>query len=333
MHMKKIDVVTIGSALRDVMFYSDQFIVMPNPKHEKDRNQLMCTEYGAKIRSNDVWFEFGGGAANTAVNFAGLGLKTAIVTSLGDDLDGQAIRQQCKEAGIDLSCIQTTKKHRTGFSFLAVDKKTGEHVAYVYYGAAQDLRVYQNVITTYTPQWFYIASLNTLYWKKSLEVIFNNAHQKARIAWNPGGTQLKSGFTGLRRFLEQTDVLILNKDEATELVMSYTKNPAHTQTVRDMMACIHNMGPQIVVITNARHGSYAYDGNEFFSMSGNHDKPKDTTGAGDCYGSSFIAGLIRYKGNIHKSMTLAHKTSSALVQHVGAQNGLLKLKDLPKSLR
>src|SRR3989339_671693 len=211
--MKQFDMVSVGSALRDVMFYSDQFLVIRNPKHNDPTVQrLMCSEYGAKIRSNRVFFMFGGGAANVAINCAGLGLKTGIITAIGhDDIDAQAILQQMDKSGIDSSFIQRTKRFGTGFSFLAIDERTGEHVAYIYYGASQDIFLPASTIQQFETKWFYIASLNTKQWKEALQVLFTK-HNSA-IAWNPGNVQLQSGYRGLRQFLKKTDILILNKDE------------------------------------------------------------------------------------------------------------------------
>ncbi|MBI2410731.1 MAG: carbohydrate kinase family protein [Candidatus Kerfeldbacteria bacterium] len=330
--MKKFDVITIGSALRDVMFYTDQACVMNNPAKDPARSQLICVEYGAKIRSENVHFEFGGGAANTAVNFAGLGLRTAVVTAIGDDFDGQSIERQLQTAGVDIRYLQKTSKHQTGFSFLTIDEKTGDHVAYVYYGAVQDLQLTSTQYAQLQTKWLYLGSLNTPKWKQILRTIFSDKHEQSQIAWNPGATQISAGFRTLKPYIRETDILILNRDEAIELLLTSPQSyGAHS--MEEMVEYIHGFGPRIVLLTNGRGGSYAYDGKQHYHLNTPQDHPKDTTGAGDCYGSSFVAGMIRYKGDIQKSMRLATLNASHLVQQIGAQNGLLKWNDLPKRLQ
>ncbi len=327
--MKQLDVITVGSALRDVMYYTSESSVIKNPKKDPTKKKLICVEYGAKIRSNDVFFEFGGGASNTAVNFAGLGLRAGIITSTGDDFDGRGIHEHLESARVDTSLIQISKKYRTGFSFLAVDKRSGEHTAYVYYGAAEDLVIKRAQLERTPTKWFYVASLNAVKWQGLLDQIFKT---QSNVAWNPGGKQLRAGYRGLKRFIEQTTVLIVNRDEATELSLSHP-SVRSAGRIDAMLKRLHSWGPEIVVITDSRAGSYAYDGDEVYHMKAPQDKPKDTTGAGDCYGSSFVAGLVKYKGDIKKSMKLATTCATHLVHSIGAQHGLITWKDLPASLK
>lgn len=327
--MKKFDIVTIGSAVRDVAFYTDQTCVVDNPANDPVVKKLLCVEYGAKVRSDKVFFQFGGGGANTAINFSGLGLRTATLTGVGNDLDGQAIREQLTLHGVSTDLMQISKKQRTGFSFLAVDEQTGEHAAYVFYGAAKHLSITPAVLRKVQTNWFYISSVTMSNWKRQLMAVTTT---KANISWNPGGKQLAAGYAGLKHILKHITILILNKDEATELVLSHP-SCSSAGNVRQMAKTIQSWGPALVLITSGRAGSTAYDGSTFTTDKPPKDKPKDTTGAGDCYGSSFTAGMIRYKGNVTKAMKLATTNATHLVHTVGAQEGLLKWRDLPKNLQ
>ena len=49
---------------------------------------------------------------------------------------------------------------------------------------------------------------------------------------------------------------------------------------------------------------------------------------GDAFGSSFVAGLELYKGDIQKAMNLAARNSASVVSMLGAQAGLLRKKDI-----
>lgn len=328
--MKLFDVITIGSALRDHMFYTDACVVVSNPDRDPTRDKMICVEYGAKIRSEHVYFEFGGGAANTAVNFAGLGLHTGILTRIGKDVDGQAIEENLTNAGVDTEYIQTSTDHRTGFSFLLVDEVRRDHAAFVYYGAAQDLTVDPTTLEKLTTDWYYIGSLNTPNWESILEAVFA---RDTHIAWNPGGTQIKAGFAGLEKYIRNTDILILNKDEATELVLSHPEKKGKTLSIEEIMKTVVEWGAGVVVITDGRHGSYACDGAVCYRDQIVNEKPVDTTGAGDCYGSSFVTGMIKYQGDIQKSMRLATVNANAAVQSIGAQSGLLKWDQLSEELK
>lgn len=324
---QKLDVITVGSALRDVMYYTDECCVKTN-KQDPLRPKLMCVEYGAKIRSDKVHFGFGGGGCNTAINFRGLGLHTGIITSIGFDLDGRGLKAHLDERGINTALVQITQEHRTGLSFLVVDEKTGDHTAYIYYGATQNLEVRSSSLARYPTKWYYIASLNAHNWPQLLACIF--AAPYTLHAWNPGSAQLAQGYRGLRAFLSQTAILLLNKDEATELILSHSKHGKIT-AMRDMLRIIFSWGPRLVVITNSRRGSHAYDGQKYYYAQAGASDPVDTTGAGDCYGSTFVAAYVRYKGDIQKAMRLATINADSLVRSIGAQSGLLSWPKLIKS--
>ena len=49
----------------------------------------------------------------------------------------------------------------------------------------------------------------------------------------------------------------------------------------------------------------------------------DATGAGDSFGSGFLAGLIRWRGDIKRAVALAVNNSAADIRQIGAKHGAL----------
>lgn len=78
------DVITIGGATEDIIFYTKEGILIDN-KQNLTKQKLLAFEYGAKIKIDKTFFGFGGGGANTAVSFSRFGFKTAVLTAIGDD--------------------------------------------------------------------------------------------------------------------------------------------------------------------------------------------------------------------------------------------------------
>ena len=317
--MKKYNIISIGSCVRDIVFYTDAAEFIKNPKNDPTKIYLLGFEYGAKIKSDEVYYSFGGGAANTAVNFAGLGLQAGIMAAIGNDGFGQEIIQRLKNKKVSTDLLQIKKDNHTGLSFLVVDKKSNEHFILVSYGANNFLEFNKQVKT----DWYYVSSLGGKNWPQIMQKIIKT---KRKIAWNPGATQLRAGFKALRKYLPHVEVLILNKDEAIELCLSAKKKG---QVIK-MLKIIHQWGPKKVVITDGEKGAYVYDGKKVYFDQPHHKKPKDTTGAGDCFGSTFITGLIKTKGNIKTAMRLAMINTSSLVFTPGAQEGLLNWRQLNK---
>lgn len=323
--MKKFELVTIGSVLKDTIFYTAEGEVVANPKIDPTKLQLLGFELGAKLKSREVFFSSGGGAANTAVNFSGLNFTTGIIAALGADAEGIFLKKQLQIKGVDCSLLKTERKLNTGSSLIIVDKKSNEHVAFVYYGSSETLQLSARDLYKFTTDWFYIAALNSPYWEKNLTLLLK---QSARFAWNPGKQQITAGLEKLNRYLKKVDVLMLNTDEATELLLSSGKKDL---SIPQMLKALHQTGIKICLITDGAAGAYVYDGEKIYFQKPHHGKPKDTTGAGDCFCSTFIAGLIKFQ-DINKAMKMAMLNSAALVMLPGAQNGLLSWKQLKNKI-
>ncbi len=323
--MKKIDIISIGSALRDVLFYTSEGEVVNNPKKDVTKLKLLGFELGAKLKSAEVYFAWGGGAINTAVNFAGLGLRTGIKAAVGSDMDGREIIDYLRSRQVETSLIVKNQKERTGFSFLAIDQKSREHTVFVYYGANRELRMKNEELKINT-DWYYVSSLNSKYWPEIMRQLIST---RKKITWNPGQEQLAKGYRGLINYLSGIEVFILNRDEATELCLS---KKAGAWSVKEMLQEIFAWGPALVVITEGAKGVQAYDGCRFYQDRPHHGRPKDTTGAGDCFASSLVAGLIKFPGQIKLAMKIGIINSSSLVMRPGAQNGLLSWAQIKKKL-
>jgi fructoselysine 6-kinase len=126
--------------------------------------------------------------------------------------------------------------------------------------------------------------------------------------------------------------LFVNKDEAIELVVSagYKKTDKKIlNSSKELLKIIKSWGTNLAVITSGHNGADAYDGNNFYYQNIIEEVRRiDTTGIGDSFNSSFLAGLEIYKGDIQKSLALGAKVSASVISQQGAQNGLLTKKDL-----
>ncbi|MFA6171545.1 MAG: carbohydrate kinase family protein [Patescibacteria group bacterium] len=323
------DLISIGGATEDITFYTSEGVLMDNKK-DVLRQKLICFEYGAKIKVDRSHTTFGGGAANVAVAGARLGLKTALIACVGNDSRGEEIKKNLAGQNVDTSLMETTEKKETGFSFLLTGPGN-EHVVFSNRASNDELSINKDHLTALEEaKWIYITSLSGE-WKPVLDSVFMAGRPK--IAWNPGHRQLLEGCAAIAEYLKKVEVLILNKDEAIELVKSNKgyakKDNEFLNDIRNLLKVMISLGPKIVVITNGRHGAYAQDEKKsYFQKIFKEAIRLNTTGVGDAFGSSFIAGLQIYKGNIKKAMLLGVKNTASVVAHYGAQTGLLTRKEI-----
>lgn len=310
------DVITIGGATRDFFFELDSVTVKKDPNNKGLK--VLEIPYGEKIVANKAYYSFGGGAVNAAVSFSRLGLKVAAFCNLGKEGTGQMIRDYLKKEKVSTALITKDKDLHTGLSVLVLGKDA-EHTGFLERGANNHL-----AIGRWSPlkntKWFYISSL-TGDSADFLPDLFKFAtRHKIKIAFNPGSMQLAMGYGELEDLIKNTEILILNYQEAEELVYSKIKRVPTNE--KELLSEVEKLGAKISVVTEDGHGSHAiFCGREYHQMAYS-EKVIDTTGAGDSFGSTFVFGAIK-KFEIDHCLRLAAVNSASVVSKMGAGEGLL----------
>lgn len=323
--MKKI--ITIGGATKDISFVVSEGLIINNQR-DLLHSELLAFERGAKIRVDKFHHFFGGGAANAAVNLAKSGFEVSCAVAIGDDHEGREILGNFKKNKIKTDLVMIEKGAETGFSFVLIEQE-GARIIFANRCANDDF-----FLTDKTNEklkkadWIYLASLGRN-WEKTMKLLLK--HKQLKLAWNPGVKQYSLGTNVLAPYLKRTDLLLMNRDEAVELVSSCPayrhQNRRFFLRVENLLAALKSFGPKIVVITSGKDGADAFDGDSFYHQEIKKEQNKfDTTGIGDAFNSSILAGLILSDGNLKESLKIAAINAAAKVSHLGAQNGLLDLR-------
>jgi hypothetical protein len=309
-----LDVLTIGAGTRDVFIKSKHF------ERKTDTNAPAgfdaCFPMGAKIPLDDIYMETGGGATNAAVTFKQLGYNTACLCRVGADANGDAIKQALKSAGIETRYIQTDSKRQTSYAVIII-AGTGHRSILVYRGASNYIDVQQINWSKLNPSWIYLTSLGGNI--KQLQSIFKAVKNKSiKIAWNPGNGELRLGIKKLKSFLESTDLLFVNREEAALLTQ---KPPRHLE---EIMITLGELPKQALIVTDGPNGAYAYDRNteSALHIAAIPGKRINTTGAGDAFGSGFTSSYIK-NPDIRTALCTGSLNSIGVITTMGAKNGIL----------
>ena len=307
------EIISIGDTTTDVFLEIDQATV--NCTIKKEICQF-CVDYANKIPVNKMFRLYGvGNAANSAVGSARMGLKTAIYTIIGKDMPGTEAKKNFQREKVSCKFLKFDKEKETNHS--TVLNFDGERTILVYH----EPRKYSLPRLGKT-KWVYFTSLADGH--EVLHKQLTNYIKKsgAKLAFNPGTYQIKEGLKILKPILAVTEVLSVNRYEAETLL----KNDGN---IADLLKEFYNLGVKKVVITDGPKGSYTYDGEEMYKL-GIFDTPVvERTGAGDAYTTAFVGALV-LGHNIKTAMCWGSFNSSSVVQHVGAQSGLLNLEDIEK---
>ena len=162
------------------------------------------------------------------------------------------------------------------------------------------------------PDWLYVTTLRGDL--DTLERFFKHAKEiDAKIMFNPGVKELEHSDELLRLF-RYVDILNVNKSEASQLVPGMTL----TELLYHLEGYV-----ETVIITDGQMGGIAKSGKEAYRFGVYEDtKVKDTTGAGDAFGSGFLAHLAAGR-SFRNSLVFASANSTAVVSKLGANKGLL----------
>lgn len=330
--MPKYDVITVGGATEDIAFLSTAGRVVEKP------GDLLCPKllafpYGAKMEVERFYENYGGGAANTAVNLAGLGLKVAALTRVGKDEHGLKVAANLRAKKVKTDLLQFDSHSGTSFSFIIIGGERRERLIFSHRGANHNLIIGTKELSALRrSSYIYLSSLSGANWRKNLGSVFGV--NGVKIVWNPGEAQLHAGADKLAPYLKKTYLFCLNKDEALELVRGsrrFKRAPKSSlKNIRHLLSILKEYGPEVVVITDGANGAHAYDGQKYYRQGIIRSHPLvDTTGVGDAFHSTLLFGLKKYD-DLEKAMKLGMYNTAALVKSIGAQNGLLNKNDLPR---
>lgn len=320
--MKKYDIIVIGSALRDIFILNKDMRCKTNGVCHPFNPEVL----GDKINVKRMYFDVGGGGTNSAATLANMRLRVGLLTRIGHDLAGQEVLKIMKKFGVDMSFAEVDKKEETGYSVIFIDQH-GDRTALTFRGASDFRKIKKINPNKLAAKWFFITTLNGN--AKLLQQIFWLARQKKiKIAWNPGNTELALEQKKLQALIRQADVIFLNQDEAGKL------SGLKSKKVEVVFEKLITLSPKALwCVTGGKKGAWVLERSQIFWADILPQKVINATGAGDAFGSGFVAGLNLYHGDIKKSLSLAMLNANNVVTEMGAKHGILKKPPSEKMLR
>lgn len=325
--MHKTKVVAIGSALRDIFLVTDSAMIIENLDDLECKN-FIGFELGAKTNIKKFFNTIGGAALNVAIGLKKMGIDSYPCVEVGDDIIGDVIRREIGEMKISTKLIQKDKFKQTGFSFIIVDGRTREHVAFCSKEASEDIKINIKKILAIKPDWIYLGSLGKHPEDEYLRIKSVKKQRPAvKIAANPGIVQIEKNKKELLDFLKICDILFLNHDEAVSMASSIKTNSIPEGGIKQMRFLLRESagwGAKIAAITDGEDGAYlrAEDGAFYWVEGVPPRKLVDTTGAGDAFVSGFLAGFMGRK-SIEDCLKMGVLNGSRVTESLGAWQNLI----------
>ena len=316
-----LDVITFGSATRDVYLKSEGFEIRQHSDSPTGVEQ--CFPLGAKIEVKQIVFTTGGGGTNAAVTFSRQGLKTGSVGVVGNDFNGQEIVKELKREKIK-PFFTIHKDDFTAYSVILVHSNA-ERTILSYKGEGQHFDASAILWKKLKAKWFFFDSLGGN-WGLLQKAFEHATARNFKIAFNPGGKELAHGLEKLKPYLAETDIFSVNKEEGEALVNS-EQRIASSMPLEEILRELDKLVKGIVVLTLGPEGVLVSDKKNIY-RAGTPDSPKvERTGAGDAFVSGFVSQYILSGGDVTKSIQFATANASSVVAQYGPKAGILKKDD------
>lgn len=334
------DVITIGSATMDVFVECDDANIVA-AYSKSNKSEFMCYPYGAKVEVTDFTSNTGGGGVNTALNFANFGFKTSAICKIGDDIYSKGVLEALNKSTLDLSNIIQDKSVSTGFSIILLSFQ-GDRTVLAQRGANATLKKSEiNFDAIKQAKMLYIAPLSGES-NRVLGSIVEFANENGvKVCFNAGTTSLKKGFEYIKKIIDDAQIVVMNKEEASMCTKIEVRPDSRTEKfsasiihpdIQEMLKKLKIGEKQIIVITDGKEGAYAYDGKTFYQCDNFPAQVVSTLGAGDAFASTFCAALEKTNYDIGKSLMYGAVNSASVVSNFGASEGFLTFEEIEQRL-
>jgi sugar/nucleoside kinase (ribokinase family) len=316
--MSDLQLLSIGDASLDVFLTpteSEALCTMDT------KECLICFSYGEKIPVKTIEYSIGGNAANNVVGARRLGINSGFLVTIGGDDAGSQILKKLEQEGIDMTYV--VQQPAAGSNFSTIINYSGERTIFTYKAP----RSYEFPVNLEPVPWVYLTSMG-----ESFQPFYNHFvdwmqdKPDVKLAFNPGSRQLRAGVDTLRPVFEKTYIVYVNRQEAEKL----TSFGGSEGKDKELLKALSELGPKVCIITDGANGSFLFD-----SEKGRCLKcgvmPVDAyerTGAGDAFGSAFLAALIKGK-SFEEALIWGTSNSASVIGYTGSQKGLLREVDMP----
>lgn len=288
----------------------------------KKQTQL-CFKYGDKIPIVDSFQSLGGNAPNVAIAAVALGLKSALVSTVGDDAYGHLAVEELGKKGVDTSYVTKDKKSKTRYSIVLNYRAERTILSY------SEKKKYVWPEHVGDTQWMYYTGLSKGFEPVQKKVsTYIKSHPRANLVINPGSYILKYALPKIHEILPQTHILIVNLEEAEKITQTTLKKE---KKISVLIKKLLDLGPQEIVLTDGINGSYAGTKKELWRLPSFPIEVVAKTGAGDAFSAAYMAAKF-YGHDIPTSLLWGTANSTSVIQQHGPHGGLLNKKGIAKLL-
>lgn len=311
-----LDVVTIGSAIVDVLARTDDAFVAD---HGLVKGSMTLVDLAT---SDELYADLppglsasGGSAANTAAGIASLGGRVGFIGKVADDQIGKVFTHDITAIGVTASVAMAAEGPASARCLVMVTPDA-ERTMCTYLGAAADLEP-ADIDTDLVASAAVVYAEGYLWDSPSAKDALMRAFDAAHAAERTTAFTLSDSFC-VDRFRDEFVDLI---DERVDLVFANEAELCALFEVDDLDIAIEQARTHetIWAVTRSELGSIVFAGGERFEVPAHGvDDVVDTTGAGDLYAAGFLHGYTSGR-SLTDCARIGSLAAAEVIGHVGAR--------------
>ncbi|HEU6441035.1 MAG TPA: adenosine kinase [Microvirga sp.] len=317
MSQSRIDVLTLGNAIVDVLAHTDEAFLIEKKVH-KGAMQLID-----EARAEELYRDMGpaiivsgGSGANTAAGVAAFGVKAGFIGKVKNDETGKLFAHDLRAIDVHYDVKPAEDGPATARSFILVTPD-GERTMNTYLGACQNLT--PDDVNPDTVRASSIVYLEGYLWDPpAAKEAFRKAVRIAHEAGNKVALTLSDAFC-VDRYRDEflglmrdgsLDILFANIHELQSLY--------GTSSPESALAALREEN-LLGVITRSENGALVVSREETLAVPAFPvERVVDTTGAGDLFASGFLAGLVQNL-ELVDCARLGGLAAAEIISHLGAR--------------
>ncbi|MCB5174750.1 adenosine kinase [Microvirga lenta] len=317
MSQNRIDVLTLGNAIVDVLAHTDEAFLLKKNVH-KGAMQLID-----EARAEELYGDMGpaiivsgGSAANTAAGVASFGVKAGFIGKVKDDETGRLFAHDLNAIDVHYDVIPAQGGPATARSFILVTPD-GERTMNTYLGACQNLT--PDDVNPETVRASGIVYLEGYLWDPpAAKEAFRKAVKIAHEAGNKVALTLSDAFC-VDRYRDE--FLGLMRDGSLDILFANIHELQSLYGTSDADTALAALREENVLgaITRSAEGALVVSRGETKAVPAFPvERVVDTTGAGDLFAAGFMAGLTQDL-DLVDCARLGGLAAAEIISHLGAR--------------
>jgi len=340
-------VLTVGGAMLDTIAIIENASI-ERASLDNAGSSFLLLEEGRKTEALEISTHCGGGAINTAVCFARLGLDASVLIRLGRDRRADQIVACLKREGISDRWVFRDDQAPTGAS-VHVSSHERNAAIFTFRGANTRLAAQDLTDDAFAMDVVYIANLSNEAAHCFPLIVEKGKAHGALVAANPGLRQLTGHGLSFEATLASLDILTLNRREAEAVAVLLAPLGKETDGVLpfpegqrpaalaarglrpeghaaiSLRAFFHALlarGVRAVLVTDGRDGAFAAAEGRMSYCPAEEATVAGTAGAGDAFAATFTAYAAGGRA-LEESLLAASCNAASVLGFVDTQTGLL----------